>query len=212
VISANYADGLELRIKELTAERNNALTQNAELHTRNIDQLNNCLAALQVANKRIDKLEKYNLDLANESHNKSNMIDYERNKNAELVAMVEDLQDAAIQVCLRLDRDGVSTAGIADDIEKLQEVVNKTPTQHLRDRAAEVVKEWIKIGLTPEQYQDFKVSRDGLALQAEAGRAGFVAGFELCQSTMPPPWCALVSVNYHGVAEQYANKVRRGDV
>ena len=138
MISANYADGLELRIKELTAERNNALTQNAELHTRNIDQLNNCLAALQVANKRIDKLEKYNLDLANESHNKSNMIDYERNKNAELVAMVEDLQDAAIQVCLRLDRDGVSTAGIADDIEKLQEVVNKTPTQHLRDRDAEV--------------------------------------------------------------------------
>ena len=53
----------------------------AGLVASNIEQLNNCLAALQIANKRIDKLEKYNLDLANESHNKSNMIDYGRSKN-----------------------------------------------------------------------------------------------------------------------------------
>ena len=31
-------------------------------------------SALKIANKRIDELEKYNLDLANESHNKSNRI------------------------------------------------------------------------------------------------------------------------------------------
>jgi predicted nucleic acid-binding Zn-ribbon protein len=129
--------------EKLESERDAAITQNLE-------QLNNCLAALQIANKRIDELEKYNLDLANESHNKSNMIDYERGKNAELVAQVDDLQDAAISVCMRLDGDGVSTSGIADDIEKLQEVVNKTPTQHLRDHDAEV------------------------------GRAGFIAGFEKC--------------------------------
>ncbi len=30
--------------------------------------------ALKIANKRIDELEKYNLDLANESHNKSERI------------------------------------------------------------------------------------------------------------------------------------------
>jgi hypothetical protein len=131
-------------------------------------------------------------------------------QNAELVAMVEALRQLfPLRVLLGCDDH------LNYPIRQYNDVVeqfNKTPTQHLRDRAAEVVKEWIKIGLTPEQYQDFKVSRDGLALQAEAGRAGFVAGFELCQSTMPPPWCALVSVNYHGVAEQYANKVRRGDV
>jgi DNA anti-recombination protein RmuC len=61
--------------EKLESERDTAIAQNLE-------QLNNCLAALQIANKRIDELEKYNLDLANESHNKSNMIDHERNKNA----------------------------------------------------------------------------------------------------------------------------------
>ena len=83
MISANYVDGLELRIKELTAERDAALAREAELQTRNLEQLNNCLTALQIANKRIENLEKYNLDLANESHNKSNMIAYERSKNAD---------------------------------------------------------------------------------------------------------------------------------
>ena len=58
-------------------------------------------------------------------------------QNAELVATIDALTDAAIQVCLRLDRDGVSTAGIADDIEKLQEAVNKTPAQCLRERDIE---------------------------------------------------------------------------
>lgn len=74
---------LEVEFNTIISERDNALAQNAELVASNLEQLNNCLAALQIANKRIDKLEKYNLDLANESHNKSNMIDYERSKNAD---------------------------------------------------------------------------------------------------------------------------------
>lgn len=42
------------------------------------------LKALDIANKRIDELEKYNLDLANESHNKSLAIERANERVAEL--------------------------------------------------------------------------------------------------------------------------------
>lgn len=82
-IGANQEESTADEVRRVIAERDSALAQNAELVARNLEKLNNCLDALQIANKRIEKLEKYNLDLANESHNKSNMIDYERSKNAE---------------------------------------------------------------------------------------------------------------------------------
>lgn len=110
--------------EKLESERDTAMAQNLE-------QLNNCLAALQIANKRIDELEKYNLDLANESDNKSNMIDYERSKNAELVAHIDAIKDAWM------------AAGSWPDTGKEKRVIanaiNAAPAQHLRDHDAEVI-------------------------------------------------------------------------
>lgn len=100
--------------------------------------------------------------------------------NAELVAQVEVLQDAAIKVCLRLDHDGVSTFGIAEDIENLQQVVNATPTQCLRD------------------------------IQAEAGRAGFVAGYGKCWRESYGTKPNTDSVDEY--ADSYADRVKAGEV
>lgn len=50
----------------------------------NSSEMSNVLKALNIANKRIDQLEKYNLDLANESHNKSRAIDRANERIKEL--------------------------------------------------------------------------------------------------------------------------------
>ena len=147
--------------EKLESERDTAMAQNLE-------QLNNCLAALQIANKRIDKLEKYNLDLANESHNKSNMIDYERSKNAELVAQVANLTGVMQSMADSHLEDGETEAA-----EQFLIHINKTPAQHLRDR------------------------------DAEAGRAGFLEGSNRVYKSVE---------NAELAANQYAEKVRRGEV
>lgn len=46
-------------------------------------------------------------------------------------------------------------------------------------------------------------------LRAEAGRSGFVSGYEFCLSTLPPPYSCLIAVNYKGMAERYADSVRQ---
>lgn len=55
-----------------------------------MSDLSNALSALRIANKRIDELEKYNLDLANESHNKSARIE----KLQQRVGELEEERDA----------------------------------------------------------------------------------------------------------------------
>lgn len=49
-----------------------------------MSDLSNALRALRIANKRIDELEKYNLDLANESHNKTARIEQLQQRVGEL--------------------------------------------------------------------------------------------------------------------------------
>lgn len=124
MISANYVDGLELRIKELTAERNNVLAQNSELVAQ-VDQLKE-LARFWIAQSepRNASKQEYNTWLAL-GHNST--------------------------------------------------VMAATPTQHLRDR------------------------------DAEAGRAGFVAGCEYAGDG----FCSIPDAQ---AADQYAEKVRRGEV
>lgn len=53
-----------------------------------MSDLSNALSALRIANKRIDELEKYNLDLANESHNKSARIERLKQRVGELELQV----------------------------------------------------------------------------------------------------------------------------
>ncbi|MBJ2129115.1 hypothetical protein JC525_09210 [Alteromonas sp. IB21] len=50
----------------------------------NGSEMSKVLKALDIANKRIDELEKYNLDLANESHNKSLAIERANKRVKEL--------------------------------------------------------------------------------------------------------------------------------
>lgn len=52
------------------------------------------LKALDIANKRIDELEKYNLDLANESHNKSLAIERANKRVKELESAIATAIDA----------------------------------------------------------------------------------------------------------------------
>lgn len=56
-----------------------------------MSDLNSALEALKIANKRIDELEKYNLDLANESHNKSSRIEQLERENVELIKQNDKL-------------------------------------------------------------------------------------------------------------------------
>jgi hypothetical protein len=112
-----------------------------------VTALENVLAALEIANKRIDELEKYNLDLASESFNKSNMIDYERGKNAELAAQVEVLGDKLSEVVALLAVDGM------------------TAVQWLLDNCQEI-----------EKLTDFEPEDCLLEVKADAGRDGFIEG------------------------------------
>lgn len=57
-----------------------------------MSDLSNVLKALRIANKRIDELEKYNLDLANESHNKSSRIEQLKARIAELEHRAEEAE------------------------------------------------------------------------------------------------------------------------
>lgn len=50
--------------------------------------LTNVFKALKIANKRIDHIEKYNLDLANESHNKSMIIKKQQEQIESLNAQI----------------------------------------------------------------------------------------------------------------------------
>ncbi len=97
----------------------------------------------------------------------------------ELQAQVEVLQDAAIKICLRLDADGVSTYGIADDVESLQEVVNKTPATCLAQ------------------------------VKAEAGRAGFIAGYHKMHIEFVGSIAPAGSAEH--AADQYAERIKQGD-
>lgn len=54
----------------------------------NGSEMSRVLKALEIANKRIDELEKYNLDLANESHNKALAIDRLKKRFDELDARI----------------------------------------------------------------------------------------------------------------------------
>lgn len=58
---------------------------------------------------------------------------------------------------------------------------------------------------------DFESPQHHLAeLRAEDGRAGFVAGYEFCLSTLPSPYRNLIAVNYKGMAERYADSIQQG--
>jgi hypothetical protein len=59
----------------------------------------------------------------------------------------------------------------------LNRILKASPSQCLREIQEQALQDLYKFGFTPEQYHLFKQSKDGLTLQAEAGRAGFVAGY-----------------------------------
>lgn len=80
------------------------------------------------------------------------------------------------------------------ELREIREAISANPEESTADEVRRVVAE-----------------RDRDLVQVSgADRAGFIAGFELCQSNMPPPWCALVAVNYQGLADQYAERVKAG--
>ena len=85
----------------------------------------------------------------------------------ELQAQVEVLQDAAIKICLRLDSDGVSTYGIADDVEALQEVVNKTPAACLAQVKADAVNDFIQFMHSSSDCQLCEKSLNAASAYAE---------------------------------------------
>lgn len=152
-------------------------------------------------NQQLNKLLEQNTQIIELTADRDNALA----QNAELASQVEALRKSAqVLFSVRAESSEIEPLAkeLTDAIYALEDVINAAPTQHLRDHDSEVVKEWIKIGLTPEQYHDFKVSRDGLALQAEAGRAGYQA--------------CLQNIGYHEPewqddANAYAEKVRSGE-
>ena len=92
--------------------------------------------------------------------------------------------------------------------EKAELVANLKAYRKLTDRMSALMVKHKKV-FTDKEISNAKQHLN--QIKVEAGEAGFVAGFEMCQSNMPPPWCALVAVNYKGAAEQYAERIAKGE-
>lgn len=102
-------------------------------------------------------------------------------QNAELVAQVERLRAALTGLKESYCRDPfkATSAERAEDGKRLSEVsdlIKLTPTQCLRE------------------------------VEAKAGRAGFVAGYMLCNDGSP-----LIAHNYQGFADNYAESIKAGN-
>ena len=90
----------------------------------------------------------------------------------------------------------------------LRDAYDATPAQCLRDIQEKALQDLYKFGFTPEQYHTFKHSKDGLALQAEAGRTGFVAGYHKMHIEFVGSVAPIGSAEH--AADQYTNLVRKG--
>lgn len=71
------------------------------------------------------------------------------------------------------------------------------------------VKDWFGVSEFVRAIECFnKTPQQHLAeVKAQAGRAGFVAGYMLCNDGSP-----LIKHNYEGFADQYADSIRQGEV
>ncbi len=102
-------------------------------------------------------------------------------KNSELAAQVEVLRDAATKITLRADNDGVSTGGIMEDVLNLRDAINATSSQCLK------------------------------RTQAEAGQAGFIAGYSKCWTDTTGA-LKVPSGIISNIANRYAERVKAGEV
>lgn len=99
-------------------------------------------------------------------------------QNQQLAAQVEVTKQVAIDAIACISRSGTKVC--ADPMfvmQQLQGRLEETPNQCLRE------------------------------IQAEAGRAGFVAGYMLCNDGIP-----LIKHNYQGFADKYAERVKAGEL
>lgn len=144
-----------------------------------------CMAQKQQQSQPHNELEQLQYEFAQQG----DYIRHLESERAALAAKVEALRDAAEDAAESLGflshhlRGRMGEAALMDMAEKadaLNEALKATPQHHLRE------------------------------LRAEAGRAGFVAGYEFCLSTLPSPYCNLIAVNYKGMAERYADSIRQG--
>jgi len=135
-------------------------SKNAELSA----QLNNALEAFNLATKRIDKLEKYNLDLASESFNKGCMIDIERSKNSELLAQVELLRIAALNAVQSMSG-GKAKADLRD-------AYDTTPAACLARVRADAVSEFIQFMYSSSDCQLCEKSLNTASEYAERIKQG----------------------------------------
>ena len=95
-----------------------------------------------------------------------------------LAVQVEALRDKLSEVVALLDVDGMTAVQwLLDNCPEIESLTNIEPEQHLAE------------------------------IRAQAGRAGFVAGYMLCNDGSP-----LIKHNYKGFADKYAETIRQGEV
>lgn len=102
-------------------------------------------------------------------------------EKAELVAQVEVLKQLA-EPAIKLMRATGNSSGWHKKADELELVVNsKLTTQCLNQ------------------------------IKAEAGSAGFIAGWEACQKEMPEPFNVMVTCNYAALSERYGASIAKGE-
>ena len=118
------------------------------------------------------------------------------------MAQVEVLKDAANAAYCKWRSSSDELGGM----QKLMQAVEAIPEQCLREIQEKALQDLYKFGFTPEQYHAFKHSKDGLALQAEAGRAGYLHGH--LDALGDPDEMDKEHSEFR--SKQYANRIRQG--
>jgi len=127
-------------------------------------------------------------------------------QNAELVAQVEALKKAAVP-----NEHGKNRYGV--DVAYFRNVINRELNRSLMDfKPSELARVFARLSRTADSKVLLEKEFIGEHLrdiQAEAGRAGFVAGFEKC---IKDHNIVFIASNYIGHSENYAKRVKAGEV
>jgi hypothetical protein len=95
---------------------------------------------------------------------------------------------------------------IQNAVEVIEEEIGSN-RECLREIQEQALQDLYKFGFTPEQYHLFKQSKDGLALQAEAGRLGWLACWNWVSSDSD---LNLEQKTFEDFANEYAERIRQG--